>query len=194
MSSSQPHSDKIDKEIEVKLAVPNAEAAHELLRRAGFVELHERAFESNEVFDTAADDLLLARQLLRLRDFQGEAILTYKGPPEPGPHKARPEFETRVESAPVLRQILHALGYRLTFRYEKYRTTLQRDGEPGHALLDETPIGTFLELEGAPAWIDSTAAELGFTPQDYNLLSYGSLYREHCQRAGIAPTHMVFDR
>lgn len=191
MSSPQPHSDR---EIEVKLAVPNGEAAHELLLRAGFAALHERAFESNEVYDTPAGELLLGRQLLRLRDFRNEAILTFKGPPEPGPHKSRPEFETRLESASALRQILHALGYRLTFRYEKFRTTFQRSGEPGHAVLDETPIGTFLELEGPPDWIDSTAQELGFTRESYILLSYGSLYRDYCQRAGIEPTHMVYQR
>lgn len=191
MSSPQPHNDK---ETEVKLAVPSAEAARELLLRAGFAALHERAFESNEVFDTPDGELLLSRRLLRLRDFRGEAILTFKGPPEPGPHKVRPEFETVVESAPICRQILHALGYRLTFRYEKFRTTLQRSSEPGHAVLDETPVGTFLELEGPPGWIDSTAAELGFSPSSYILLSYGSLYREYCKRAGIPPTHMVFER
>lgn len=191
MSSPQPRSDK---EIEVKLAVPGAAAARELLLRAGFAELHERAFESNEVYDTEGGDLMLSRRLLRLRDFRNEAIVTFKGPPEPGPHKTRPEYETRVDSAPAFRQILHALGYRLNFRYEKYRTTLQRAGEAGHAVLDETPIGTFLELEGPAAWIDATADELGFARGSYILLSYGSLYREHCQRAGIAPTHMVFTR
>ena len=196
MSSPQPPSanEANGKETEVKIAVPSAEAARERLLRAGFAALHERAFESNEVYDTAAGELLLSSRLLRLRDFRGHAILTFKGPPEPGPHKSRPEFETHVQSAAALRQILHGLGYRLTFRYEKYRTTLQRTAEPGHAVLDETPIGAFLELEGPPAWIDSTAAALGFTPANYILLSYGSLYREHCQRAGIPPTHLVFAR
>ena len=195
MSSHPPPSVKeSDKETEVKLAVPSAEAARELLLCAGFAEVHERAFESNEVYDTPTGELRLGSQLLRLRDFRGEAILTFKGRPEPGTHKVRPEFETRVESAPALRLIFQALGYGLTFRYEKFRTTLHRASESGHALIDETPIGTFLELEGAPGWIDSTAAALGFTPEAYILLSYGSLYRQHCERLGIEPAHMVFER
>lgn len=195
MSSLQPHSaNKDDKETEVKLAVPSAEAARELLLRTGFAEIHERAFESNEVYDTEAADLLLSRRLLRLRDFRGEAILTFKGPPEPGPHKSRAEYETLVESAPAMRLILQALGYRLNFRYEKYRTTLQRAGEPGLAVLDETTVGVFLELEGPAAWIDATAGELGFSRESYILLSYGSIYREYCERSGRKPTHMVFER
>jgi adenylate cyclase class 2 len=180
------------KETEIKLAVPSAEAARALLARAGFVELHERAFESNSVYDTPARDLMNSSRLLRLRAFRGEAILTFKGAPEPGPHKVRPEFETKASDPHALHLILEALGYEVLFRYEKYRTTLGRQGEPGHAVLDETPIGTYVELEGPAGWIDSTAALLGFSPADYILLSYGALYRQHCQRHGIEPTHMVF--
>lgn len=188
-SSRRPHPAK---ETEVKLQVPSAEAARALLARAGFVPLHDRAFEANSVFDTPARDLMNSSRLLRLRAFRGEAILTFKGAPEPGPHKVRPEFETAASDSAALQLILESLGYEVLFRYEKYRTTLQREGDPGHAVLDETPIGTFLELEGPPNWIDSTAAQLGFSQSDYILLSYGSLYRQHCQALGISPTHMVF--
>lgn len=187
--SRRPHPAK---ETEIKLAVASAEAARALLARAGFVELHERAFESNSVYDTPARDLMNTSRLLRLRAFRGQAIFTFKGAPEPGPHKVRPEFETAASDPHALHLILESLGYEVLFRYEKYRTTLQREGEPGHAVLDETPIGTYLELEGPAEWIDSTAAELGFSPSDYILLSYGAIYRQHCQQRGVAPTHMVF--
>lgn len=179
-------------ETEVKLRVPSAEAARALLARAGFGELHPRAFEANSVFDTPSRDLMNSSRLLRLRAFRGEAILTFKGAPLPGPHKTRPEFETTAADPAALQLILESLGYEVLFRYEKYRTTFQQSNAPGHAVLDETPIGTFLELEGPPDWIDSTAAQLGFTPDDYILLSYGALYRQHCQQHGIEPTHMVF--
>lgn len=189
MGQSPPLSDK---ETEVKLALSSPEAGRELLLRAGFSPLHERAFESNEVFDTPNASLLSSRRLLRLREFRGQTILTFKGPPEPGPHKSRPEFETLASSAPALRQILLGLGYAITFRYEKFRSSFQRPNEHALAVLDETPIGTFLELEGPPAWIDSTAAQLGFSPEDYILLSYSALYREHCLRSSTSPTHMLF--
>ncbi len=44
---------------------------------------------------------------------------------------------------------LKALGFRPGFRYEKYRTSFRLPGL--HMDLDETPVGTFLELEGTPA-------------------------------------------
>lgn len=180
------------KEVEIKLAVASSEEAAQRLRRAGFAPLHERAFESNLVFDTPALDLIYSGRLLRLREFRGEALLTFKGAAEPGPHKVRREIETRVEDGPAMQALLESLGYGVVFRYEKYRTAFSRPGESGRACLDETPIGTFLELEGPPDWIDSAAAELGFLHSDYITQSYGALYREHCQRRGIEPAHMVF--
>ncbi|MEJ5367929.1 MAG: class IV adenylate cyclase [Bryobacteraceae bacterium] len=181
-------------EVEIKLAVASAAEGEARLRRAGFEPLQERAFEANSVFDTPALELIHSGRLLRLREFRGEALLTYKGPAEAGPHKTRREIETRVEDAGAMQALLESLGYRVVFRYEKYRTTFGRAGEGGHACLDETPIGCYLELEGEPEWIDATAAELGFAPADYITLSYGALYREHCRRLGVEPGHMVFEK
>ncbi len=183
-----------EKEIEVKLAVVSADSARTLLARAGFQPQHEPAFEANTVFDTPAGDLMNTSRLLRLREFRGEAIITFKGVPEPGLHKTRPEIETKAADAATMQRILEALGYQVQFRYEKYRTTFLRGNDPGHAVLDETPIGTFLELEGPPEWIDETAAQMGFSGSDYIVLSYGTLYRNHCRAQNTEPTHMVFDK
>jgi adenylate cyclase class 2 len=59
-------------------------------------------------------------------------------------------------------------------------------------MLDETPVGAFLELEGAPRWIDRTARSLGFRESDYITASYGALYRQFCDMKGVAPGNMVF--
>src|SRR6266699_3220602 len=58
--------------------------------------------------------------------------------------------------------------------------------------LDETPIGTFVELEGPSPAIDRAAEELGFTKHDYVLKNYLRLYMEDCRRKGEEPRHMVF--
>lgn len=179
-------------EVEIKLAVPSAAEGRAKLLAAGFAPLHERAFEANSVFDTPSLELIQSGRLLRLRQFRGEALLTYKGPSEPGPHKTRREIETGVADGDAMQAVLESLGYRVVFRYEKYRTAFARPAGGGHAYLDETPIGCYLELEGAPDWIDATAAQLGFGRADYITLSYGALYREHCRRAGVEPSHMVF--
>ena len=60
------------------------------------------------------------------------------------------------------------------FRYEKYRTEFRQPRRAGVAMLDETPVGVYLELEGTPHWIDRTARRLGFQESDYITASYGA--------------------
>ena len=179
-------------ETEIKLRVPDAAATLAMLRKAKFRVIHRRAFEANEVLDTSDTVLRQNGRLLRLRETAGKVILTFKGPARPGRHKVRPEYEMELSDYPTAVTIFAELGYRKTFRYEKYRTELRRTNETGLAMLDETPIGTFLELEGPAKWIDSTAHELGFNRKDYVTSSYGALYFEDCERRGIPPKNMVF--
>jgi adenylate cyclase class 2 len=180
-----------NREVEIKLRVDSPAAARTLLKRAGFRVVRRRVFESNAVFDTPDARLRGASELLRLRQAGKEATLTFKGPPEAGKHKSREELETLVEDPQNLRTILERLGYRASFLYEKYRTEFSKDNQ-GVATLDETPIGTFIELEGAENWIDRTASKLGFSEQDYITASYGALYLRWCEEQHVAPQHMTF--
>jgi adenylate cyclase class 2 len=101
-------------------------------------------------------------------------------------------MESEISNFDALDAIFRELGYSVKFRYEKYRTEFQRKGEPGVATLDETPIGTFLELEGAAAWIDQVAEGLGFGERDYITASYGTLFMEHSKASGSTSGMMVF--
>jgi len=184
----------VSQEIEIKLAVKTAPAARALLRRHGFRVIAPRVFEANTLYDTPNSDLRIAGTILRLREVARRVVVTYKGPPQKGPHKVREEIEFESSSARETALVWQRLGFHPTFRYEKYRTELQRPREPGHVTLDETPIGVFLELEGPPAWIDRTARRLGFPPEAYITASYGSLYFDTCVKSGVRPSNMVFPR
>jgi adenylate cyclase class 2 len=96
------------------------------------------------------------------------------GAPEAGRHKVRVELETRVENGEQMDAVLRALGFAPVFRYEKYRAEWN-DGT-GHAVIDETPIGTFGELEGPARWIDRTAGVLGIASRDYITGTYADLF------------------
>jgi adenylate cyclase, class 2 len=181
-------------ETEIKLAVASSAAARRLLRRAGFRLARRQVFEANTVFDTSGGILRSSRKLLRVREAGGEVKLTYKGPPETGRHKTREELETETESARATAAILERLGFRPSFRYEKYRSEYRRPGSLGVATVDETPIGTYMELEGNASWIDRAAGELGFTTAQYITASYGALYLEWCRQRGLKPGNMVFGR
>jgi adenylate cyclase, class 2 len=105
-------------------------------------------------------------------------------------YKVRIERECTLPQPQKFRSQLESLGFRPRFIYEKYRTTYSLPGV--HAELDETPSGTFLELEGSPAAIESAARALGFTHADYSTETYWSIYVADCQRRGVTPTNMLF--
>jgi len=114
------------------------------------------------------------------------------------PHKVREEIEIEVADAAALGSIFEGLGMRGWFRYEKYRTTMKLPTALRWAKnllieLDETPLGTFVELEGPPDAIDRAAQLLGYRRSDYILKSYLALYLEECRRRGQSPRDMVFD-
>jgi len=183
------------KEIEVKLPVADLARLRRQLRRLGLRPAASRALERNLVLDTPALRLRRSGQLLRLRAKAGRWWLTWKGPAETGRrHKVRPEVELEIRGGERLARIFGQLGYRPVFEYQKYRAEFHARGGRGKAMLDETPIGNFLELEGAPGWIDRLARRLDFAPPDYILDSYSTLYLRWCDRHGVPPSDMVFPR
>jgi adenylate cyclase, class 2 len=136
-------------------------------------------------------------------------ILTFKRPtpeqaaahtdryPSPRTHKVREEIEAEISDSANLTKIFEGLGMRGWFRYEKYRTTYQLPASKSWARgllieLDETPIGTFVELEGPAPAIDRAATELGYSRRDYILTNYLALYAEDCRRKGEQPENMLF--
>jgi len=180
-------------EIEIKLKLPaRLDVIRRRLRAAGFRISKSRNLEFNTLFDDANVSLRKQGKVIRIRHVGKETILTYKGPGVPGPHKSREEIETELSSAKIFQQILEQIGFRAVFRYEKFRTEFERPHEAGKIMLDETPIGKFLEIEGSPRWIDRTASDLVFTPEHYITSSYGALYLEYCREHGIRPTNMLF--
>ncbi|MBV9158226.1 MAG: class IV adenylate cyclase, partial [Acidobacteriaceae bacterium] len=175
-------------EVEVKIRLANPAGILDRFRSSGLAESVPRQFEANTLYDTSAYDLRKQEMLLRLRQIGEKGVITWKGRGNPGVYKSRAELETTVGSVETLAQILNQLGFRPFFRYEKYRTEFVAKPRQGVVTLDETPIGTFLELEGPGDWIDEIAKQLGFSRADYIVDSYGRLYLAECERRGVQPT------
>ena len=182
----------LKQEVEIKLKIASAAQGRILLRHAGFEVTVKRHLERNYVLDNPKGTLRRSGQLLRLRQTGDGVVLTFKGKSQPGKHKVREEIEFTVPDFDRAGMLLSRLGYQATFRYEKFRTVFARPRQHGHAMLDETPIGAYLELEGAPGWIDRTAHKLGYSERDYITASYGSLYAAHCKQTDQAPGDFVF--
>jgi adenylate cyclase class 2 len=162
-------------ETEIKLRAPSPEAARAAVAGLGARPKQPRHFEDNLLLDDPKGRLRAAGCVLRLRRTPEGGLLTYKGPRmDDGTVKARPEIEVAVADADTLQTLLAALGLRPIFRYQKYREAWEwKDVE---IVVDETPIGTFLEIEGSAADIHAAAAGLGYSRADYLTDSYVGLF------------------
>jgi adenylate cyclase class 2 len=128
---------------------------------------------------------------LRVRCESGKSLLTFKGPVQGGPMKVREEHETVVADGDVLEDVFGELGFRPWFRYQKFREEF--GGEDVTIAIDETPVGTFVEIEGGEAAIHGVAQALGRTSADYILDSYRALFLKRREQYGISGNDMVFD-
>ena len=179
-------------ETEIKLRASDLPAIRRRLRAIGFRVHKRRIFESNVLLDTSDRTLAGKDEMIRIRRAGPKAKLTYKGKSQSGAHKSREEIETDILEPGTLEKIFGCLGLNPSFRYEKYRTEYKHAGQHGVVTVDETPIGNYIEIEGAPDWIDRTARRLGFTTGDYIKENYGEIYLEYCRDHGIKPSNMVF--
>jgi adenylate cyclase class 2 len=163
-------------EREIKLRVSGPEAAREAVVRLGGTVSRRRHFEDNLLFDDGNSRLNKAGCVLRLRRRDpGSAAVTFKGEKTVVDGvRSRPETESEVSDADAVQSILAGLGYEPRFRYQKFRESYAwRDAE---IEIDETPIGTFLEIEGPIATIHAAAEALGRGPKDYITDSYVGLF------------------
>ena len=177
-------------EIEIKFRIENLRQLSSRLRSSGFRLITRRTHETNTLYDFPGQRLRRRGELLRLRQYGSEWILTHKAKGTAGRHKSRVETEAKVSDGEALEKILLALGLKPSFRYEKFRAEWS-DGK-GHVVLDETPIGSLGEIEGPPQWIDRTAKALGITQQDYITLSYAELFFAWKRRTRSTAREMTF--
>jgi adenylate cyclase class 2 len=179
-------------EVEIKFLIHDREALMRSVQSAGLHQKTPSTFESNTLYDNAAGDLRRAGEVLRLRVYGERCLLTHKSRGSAGRHKSRAEHETAVASADEMHAILTSLGFRPSFRYEKYRAEWT-DGS-GEVVIDRTPIGELGEIEGAPEWIDRMAKLLNLSDEDYISASYAELFTRWKQRTGSPANDMTFEQ
>ena len=157
---------------------------------AGAVLLRPRRLQRDALFDSNAGTLKTRGCALRVRSDAGTTVLTFKGMPLPGLMKIREEHETVVADADALSRVLGGLGFQVWFRYEKYREEFTA---PGVVIaIDETPVGTFVEIEGDENAIITMSHALGRSEADFIRLSYRTLFVQEREAAGLEGPDMVF--
>jgi len=184
-------------EVEVKLRLSTREEAINRLEGLPAAREGERHLEDNDIYDTPDGTLRRAEKMLRVRVAAGDVLVTFKEKVHSDLHaKVRREVQTAVGSAEAMREILSMLGLVRVYRYQKYRTYYGwNDPVSGERLaiaLDDTPIGTFLELEGPKQSIDRAARQMGCTEGDYILDDYRTLHLAWLAQRGLPPRDLVF--
>lgn len=179
-------------EREIKLRFETTGAARKTVESIGATTRRPRQLQDDRLLDWTDRRLYRNRCTLRIRDQEGSALFTFKGPPQGGPMKIREELETTIGDGELLLRMMDQIGLRVWFRYQKYR----EEYEYKHVVItiDETPIGTFVELEGNEQGIKETADIMGFTPSDYVLESYHALFIAECRARKLSITDMTFDQ
>jgi adenylate cyclase, class 2 len=180
----------MQREIEIKFRIADLRALARKLRAAGFRLITPRTHEMNTLYDLPGGVLRSRKELLRLRKYGSAWTLTHKSGGKRARHSSRLELETEVADGKKLDMILRALGYAPSFRYEKFRAEWS-DGK-GQVVVDETPVGSFCEIEGPSRWIDTTAKKLEVSAEDYITKNYATLFAEWRQETKSSATEMTF--
>lgn len=178
-------------EREIKLRFESPQVARDAVLATGATPMRGRRLQEDCLLDTDDEMLHRRRCVLRVRMECGKNLLTYKGPVQPSPMRLRDELESVIGDGPLVLQILEELGFRPWFRYQKYREEFAL--EDVIVAIDETPVGTFVEIEGGDRGITEVAAALGRSPADYVLDSYRGVFMQHCQEHGLPLRDMLFE-
>jgi adenylate cyclase class 2 len=179
-------------EREVKLRYADYASARAAVLQLGADVHRPRRLQQDALLDTAGGLLRDQRSVLRVRSESGTAVLTFKGPVQPSTMKLREEIETSAADPGILLTILERMGFSVWFRYEKYREEFRMADVI--IAIDDTPVGTFIEIEGSEQGVTGTAAALGRGPGDYVLDSYRGLFIRYCEERGATPGDMLFPR
>ena len=120
-------------------------------------------------------------------------MLTYKEPLpyEDADFKVRQEFEVEVSDFAQAQSIIERLGFAAAMRYEKYRETFTYEG--AEIVLDELPVGNFMEIEATRKQIRSITAALGLDFAARLRGSYGDILEAVCTAYDLPLSDMTFD-
>ncbi|GAB4553852.1 MAG: hypothetical protein OHK0023_23350 [Anaerolineae bacterium] len=160
-------------ETEVKLWVADLESVKRQIEVLGGVLAAPRVYEKNVRYEDQTESLTPAGRVLRLRQ-DSRVRLTYKEPFGEEAH-SRTEIELIVDDFTSADLFLKKLGFKAAWVYEKYRTTFHL--QACEIVLDETPIGNFVEVEGESVEVISVlVAQLGLGDAPHFTQSYSDLF------------------
>ena len=192
--SQVPATKQVNVEAEIKIACDDLGR----LRKSGFelTVVEPRHFEDNWLLDSSDHSLLDRGAALRIRSVEDQGWVTYKGVVRDGNSLVKVREEIEIETAAPNRmfELFERLGFRRSFRYQKYRTAYQLavDGQNLKVVLDETPMGNFIEIEGDETLVARVFEAAGFSEGEIVRESYPELQASRCRKRGVPLEDLVF--
>ena len=178
-------------ETEVKFYLPDPDAS-----RAKILSMGARSqggvFERNICFENREKSFKSRDMLLRLRR-DDKVRLTFKSPPpkQDDDFKIYNELEVEVNDFDTCLAILKNLEFFPEKTYEKWRETFLMGLTK--LLIDTTPFGTFLEIEGDKGEIRDLAEKLGHDWGHRILLNYLEIFEIINTKEALGLTDMTFE-
>ena len=171
----------LETEVKISITLEDLDRVRARLTQLGAHCLSPRSEEKNLLFDFTDRNLETCGCAVRLRTYGEKTTLTFKGEIQEDPRfKKRQELETSVDDPQAIIKVLEALGMHICFEYSKIREvyTLSVDQDQAEICLDETPVGTFVEIEGSENTFEALASQLGWTPDLFIRRNYVEMYLE----------------
>ena len=179
------------RECEAKFRLTDVDRVKKRLKSLGAMN-EGTCLERNWLLDDENGSLRKMGIRLRIRSTGGsEGVLTIKMPLKGNEFKNREEIEVKIESSDVALRQFDALGYNVTWIYEKIRQTWTY--QDCILMIDNCPdMGWFMEIEGTPKKIKAVAKALALDPDGHINDSYRKLWKKYLSLRGRNIPYMLF--
>ncbi|RLF24672.1 MAG: class IV adenylate cyclase [Thermoprotei archaeon] len=132
-------------EVEAKFRVEGLEEVKYRLHRLGAIHIADYT-QVDTYFNHPSRDFRATKEVLRLRQEDGHAYLTYKSLVE-STFKAREEVEVEVGNAKLMMEILERLGFKVVAKIVKRRQEYKLFNNCRVCLDEVKGLGKFIEIE-----------------------------------------------
>ncbi|MBN2134101.1 MAG: CYTH domain-containing protein [Acidobacteria bacterium] len=191
-------------ETEIKLIIRDQQHLSEIKEFCKSSSTAVFRFEDDKLFDFEDNRLSEKSSIFRLRaayqfspdnnEIDLESVnyrFTWKSPADGDPgFKVMNEIELLVQGKQPVSEFIKSFQLSEIFHYQKFREIYHL--EKTEILIDRTPMGFIVEIEGEQGEIDKLAEQFGFTRADYINKDYYCLWQDYREELGIQSKDMIF--
>lgn len=177
-------------EIELKFKIDDDEKIRKLLKdkKAEFI---GKAFERTIRFDTEDKKLEKEGKFIRTRTGFKD-VITFKKKVESKEFKEREEIELEISDIERMNMILRNIGFSKSLIMEKYREKWNLNNT--EIVIDELPMGKFVEIEGDKDSIKEVAEYLMLDLNQKITVTYWEIWKDFSKENNIDDENIIFHK